>query len=87
LSLPNKKPAFAGFFSPYVERPYGRAIPASGLLDLRFLVDHVLARPGVVLFDLQFVGLSALILGCGVEVAGPGRRLELYFLAHHDLAN
>src|SRR5436190_24120890 len=51
-------------------------------LQLRFLVEHVLARLGVVLLDLHLVGHRALVLGRGVEVAGAGRRFELDLLAH-----
>src|SRR5439155_27332051 len=52
------------------------------LFDLCFLVDDVLARPGVVLLHLDLVGRAALVLGGGVEMAGAGRGFELDFLAH-----
>src|SRR3990170_2756790 len=52
------------------------------LLQLGFLVEHVLARLGIVLLHLHLVGRGALVLGGGVEVAGAGRRFELDLVAH-----
>src|SRR5690606_39467146 len=43
------------------------------LLDLAFLVDHVLPDDGVVLLDLHLVRRVLLVLVGGVEVAGVGR--------------
>src|SRR5690606_36566838 len=42
---------------------------ADQLLDLGFLVDHVLAHDRIVLLDLDLVGRGALVLVGGVEVA------------------
>ena len=44
------------------------------LLDLRFLVGHVLADLRVEFLDFHLVRMQALVLGRGVEVAGAGRR-------------
>jgi hypothetical protein len=52
------------------------------LLDLGFLVDHVLARLGIVLLDLHFLGHGALVLVGGVKVAGTGSRFELDLVTH-----
>src|SRR5690606_7219770 len=51
-----------------------RVFPSSAdqLLDLGFLVDHVLAHDRIVLLDLDLVGRGALVLVGGVEVAGTG---------------
>src|SRR6266571_3668034 len=86
----NKKPAFAGFFHRTLNAtlcPFQRAEISGGLgrpllFDLGFLVDDVLARPGVVLLHLDLVGRAALVLGGGVELAGAGRGFELDLLAH-----
>ncbi len=53
------------------------------LFDLGFLVDHVLARLGIVLLDLHLFRHGALVLVRGVEVAGTGGRFELDFIAWH----
>src|SRR3970040_2609536 len=53
-----------------------------GLLQLGFLVEHVLARLGIVFLDLHLVGRGALVLGGGIEVAGAGGRFELDLVAH-----
>ena len=42
------------------------------LLDFRFFVDHVLARYGIKLLDLHFVGHRALVLVSCVEVTSLG---------------
>src|SRR5688572_8248543 len=54
----------------------------SGLLDLGFLVGHVLAHDRIVLADLHLLGMQALVLGRGVEVTGAGARNELDLVAH-----
>src|SRR5688572_32922132 len=57
-------------------------VPFLPLLDLGFLVDHVLAHDRVVLADLHLLGMQALVLGRGVEVTGAGARNELDLVAH-----
>src|SRR5688572_5113332 len=54
----------------------------SGLLDLGFLVGHVLAHDRVILADLHLLGMQALVLGRGVEVTRAGARNELDLVAH-----
>jgi hypothetical protein len=54
-------PAKAGFFS-----------KADQLLDLAFLVDHVLTDSWIEFFDFDFIRGGALVLVGGVEVAGTG---------------
>src|SRR6478672_364990 len=55
------------------------------LLDLAFLVDHVLPDDGVVLLDLHLVRRVLLVLVGRVEVAGVGRgdQADLVALARH----
>src|SRR5690606_5779702 len=55
------------------------------LLDLAFLVDHVLPDDGVVLLDLHLVRRVLLVLVGGVEVAGVGRgdQADLVALGSH----
>src|SRR6476620_4682942 len=55
------------------------------LLDLAFLVDHVLPDDGVVLLDLHLVRRVLLVLVGRVEVAGVGRgdQADLVALACH----
>jgi hypothetical protein len=62
FSRHKKSPALPGFFIKVVEE----------LLDLRFLVDNVLANDGIELLDLHLFGHVALVLVGGVEVAGTG---------------
>jgi hypothetical protein len=57
----NKKPGRTGFYY---------AAVGHCLLDLGFLVHHMLAHNGIKLLDLHFFGHVFLVLGCGVEVAG-----------------
>ena len=40
------------------------------LLDLTFLVDHVLPRNGIILLHFQLIGRSPLVFIRGVKVAG-----------------
>src|SRR5690606_17922561 len=54
-------------------RVFRRSCSPGGLLDLAFLVDHVLANDGIVLLDLHLVRRGLLVLVGGVEVAGAGR--------------
>src|SRR5690606_26250047 len=66
--------------------PAGFLLPlSSGLLDLAFLVDHVLPDDGIVLLDLHLVRRVLLVLVGGVEVAGVGRgnQTDLVTLACH----
>src|SRR5690554_2667770 len=51
------------------------------LLDLGFLVEHVLANNGIVFFDLHFLRHGALVLGRGVEVTSVSGRNQLDFFA------
>jgi hypothetical protein len=69
----NKKPAF--------RRAFRCIEQAAGLLDLAFLVDHVLPDDGVVLLDLHLVRRVLLVLVGGVEVAGIGRGNQTDFVA------
>ena len=43
------------------------------LLDLTFLVDHVLPRNGIILLHFELVGHGSLVLVSGVEVTGARR--------------
>src|SRR5690606_31397381 len=60
------------------------------LLDLGFLVRHVLAHHRVVLFRLKLLRMVPLVLGGGVEVAGTRRGYQFDFFANdtlgHDLS-
>ena len=49
------------------------------LLNLGFLVDHVLTRDGVVLFHFKFVGHGPLVLVRGVKMTGTRRRIHSNF--------
>src|SRR4249919_2713209 len=74
---PTKNPPFGGFLIA-TNKP-------EGLLDLAFLVHHVLPDDGVVLADLHLVRRVLLVLVGGVEVAGAGRgdQTDLVALACH----
>jgi hypothetical protein len=52
------------------------------LLEFGFLVFDVLAYDRIEFGNFDFLWLGALILGSGVEMAGSGRRFELYFFSH-----
>src|SRR5688572_22404025 len=54
----------------------------SALLDLGFLVGHVLAGLRVELAHFHLVRMQTLVLGRGVEVAGAGGGHELDLFAH-----
>ena len=54
----------------------------NSLLDLGFLVDHVLANDRIVLFDFHFVRHVALVLGRGIEMTSIGAGDELDFVTH-----
>jgi hypothetical protein len=71
---PQKSPQVAGFF-----------IARNGLLELHFLVDHMLTHDGIELLEREFFGRRFLVLGRGVEVTGAGCRFEFDFFTH-DLA-
>src|SRR5574337_469290 len=60
-------------------RDAGRS--GSRLLQLDFLVFHMLARLRVELHDRHLLGRGLLVLAGGVEVAGAGGRLQLDLLA------
>src|SRR5690606_9491127 len=68
--------------APRKRRPEGRlfsSAPVACLLDLAFLVDHVLAHHRVELLHLKLLGHGALVLGRGVEMprAGAGDHADL----------
>ena len=54
------------------------------LLQLGFLVDHVLAGNRVELFDFHLARHGPLVLGGGVEVTGAGGRFQFDLVAHGD---
>ena len=54
------------------------------LLDLGFLVDHVLANHGIVLLDLHLVWHGALVLVRGVVMPGVGTRYQLDLVSHNN---
>lgn len=73
----DKKPAevaSGGFFS--APRLLGAA-----LLDLRFLIHHMLTGLGIKLLDLHFLRHGFLIFCRGVEVAGARSGLQLDLFA------
>jgi hypothetical protein len=51
------------------------------LLQLGFLVFHMLAGLGIKLHERHFLGHGFLVLAGGVEVTGTGRRFQLDFFA------
>src|SRR5690554_2301536 len=51
------------------------------LLDLGFLVYHMLANDGIILLDLHLFGHGALVFGRGVEVTGVSAGNQLDFFA------
>ena len=51
------------------------------LLELRFLVDHVLASNRIVLGDFHLARLSLAVLGRGIEMTRASRGLELDLIA------
>ena len=53
--------------------PFDRAL-LNQLLDLGFLVSHVLFDLRVILFHFHFVWVQTLVLGRGVVMAGTSRR-------------
>src|SRR5512147_2901487 len=74
---PTKNPPVGGFF-------VGQPVE---LLQLGFLVHHMLASLGIELADLHFLRHGLLVLGGGVEVAGArsGLQLDLFASAFsHD---
>jgi hypothetical protein len=71
--------------SPLIGGPFfdlGNASARLKLLDLRFLVRHVLAHDRIVFLDFHLVGMQALVLRDHVEVARIGGRQEFDFFAH-----
>lgn len=52
------------------------------LLEFGFLVFDVLAYDRIEFRNFDLLRLGALILGSGIEMAGAGRRFELYFFSH-----
>jgi hypothetical protein len=52
------------------------------LLQLRFLVHHMLAGLGIELHDLHFFGHGALVFAGGIEMSGTGRRFQFDFVSH-----
>jgi hypothetical protein len=55
------------------------------LLDLCFLVDHMLANHRIVLFDFHFIRHVALVFGRGIEMTGIGAGDEFDFVTHDSL--
>ena len=55
----------------------------SDLLDLGFLVHHMLAYNRIKLFYFKFSGHGALVLGRCVEVTGTGAGYEFYLVTHY----
>jgi hypothetical protein len=70
----SKKPAFAGFL--LAQRGQ------SELLQLGFLVHHMLAYLGIVFLHFDLFWCGALVLGRGVEMTGTGTGFEFDFFAH-----
>jgi hypothetical protein len=72
-------------FSPTKENPRQAGFRtfwcAIRLLDLGFLIDHVLANRWIVLLRLHFLGVQLLVLGGRVEVTGSSARDETDFFA------
>jgi hypothetical protein len=66
------------------KNPHERAFLSVGqtLLDLRFLVDHVLARPGIILPGFHLFRMQSFVLGCRVKVTGSGTGDKSDFLSH-----
>jgi hypothetical protein len=54
------------------------------LSDFRFPIQDVLARFGIVLFDLKLFGLELGVLGRGVEVTSTGGRNEFDNISWHN---
>jgi hypothetical protein len=71
-SLNEKSPVKTGLF----------AVQGGQLLDLAFLVHHMLANDGIVLFDLHLFRHVALVLGGGVEVTSASTGIQTNFLTH-----
>ena len=55
------------------------------LFELGFLVLDVLARNRIEFGNFDFFRSSALVLGCGVEMARSRRGFELYFFSHGNV--
>jgi hypothetical protein len=68
-----KNPAVPGFLL---------IMSAGGLLDLGFLVHHVLAHHWIEFLDFHLLRHVALVLGRGVVVTGTGAGDEFDFLTH-----
>ena len=51
------------------------------LLQLGFLVHHMLASLGIEFHDLHFLGHGPFVLGRSIEVAGSCRGFQLDFFA------
>jgi hypothetical protein len=80
----NEKPASSGFFIAALQLR-GRQ---ETLLELGFLVDHVLARLRIELHDFHLFRLGALVLRGRVEMTGTGCRFQLDLVASalgHDV--
>jgi hypothetical protein len=54
----------------------------NSLLDLGFLVDHMLANDRIILFDFHFIGHVALVFGRGIEMTSIGAGNEFDFVTH-----
>jgi hypothetical protein len=87
LYKPNaqKSPEDPGFF--WMPLLYATKGPGSqGLLDLGFLVDHVLANHRIKFLDLHLFRHVALVFVRGVEMAGTGAGNESDFFTHNILS-
>jgi hypothetical protein len=74
-----KNPAVAGFFEGTAQCK--RAAAPDQLLDLGFLIRHVLANNGIKFHDLHFLRLRAFVFRRGVEVTSTGCRFQLDLVA------
>jgi len=73
----NKKPGSAGFFI--------ACWCTNQLLDLAFLVDHMLADHRVEFLDFHLFRHISLVLGRGIEMTGTGAGNELDLVTHDDV--
>jgi hypothetical protein len=55
--------------------------PADRLLDLGFLVHHVLANHGIIFLHLHFFWSILFVFIRGVKVSGLGRRHQADFIS------
>src|SRR5690606_3131808 len=83
----SKKPPVADVFRCSLQ-PIGYSLEKTrrkagfSLLDLRFLVDHVLADFGVEFLDLHLLRMQAFVLRRRIEMSRTGGRDQLDLFAH-----